>query len=138
MAANQGQTGSSTRPRYTTTQSTPARGSFGQQTQQTQIAPPQASTPAGPVAPNTSTNRSCFKCGQSGHYANYCPNRTAYTTPASMKQGQASGGKSQPLFVNRGQVNHAEVEAKPSEPENQEEVLVEGEEVGEEGNEQQD
>jgi hypothetical protein len=55
-----------------------------------------------------------------------------------MKQGQASGGKSQPLFVNRGQVNHAEVEAKPSEPENQEEVLVEGEEVGEEGNEQQD
>jgi hypothetical protein len=86
-AANQGQTGSSSRPRYTTTQSTPAHGSSVQQTQQTPTAPPQASTPAGPVAPNTSTNRSCFKCGQSGNYANYCPNRAAYTTPASMKQG---------------------------------------------------
>jgi hypothetical protein len=55
-----------------------------------------------------------------------------------MKQGQASIGKSQPLSVNRGQVNHAEVEAEPGEPENQEEMLVEGEEVGEEGNEQQE
>jgi hypothetical protein len=127
-AANQGQAGSSTRPRYTTT-STHTRGSSGQQTQQTQSAPPQASTPAGPVAPNTSTNRSCFKCGQSRHYANYCPNRASYTTPALMKQGQASAGKSQPLSVNRGQVNHAEVEAEPGEPENREEVLVEGEEV---------
>jgi hypothetical protein len=57
-AANQGQAGSNSRPRYTTTQSTPARDSSGQQTQQTQIAPPQASTPTGPIAPNTSTNRS--------------------------------------------------------------------------------
>jgi hypothetical protein len=55
-----------------------------------------------------------------------------------MKQGQASGGKSQPLSVNRGQVNHVEAEAEPGEPENREEVLVEGEEVGEEGNEQPD
>jgi hypothetical protein len=55
-----------------------------------------------------------------------------------MKQGQASAGKNQPLSVNQGQVNHAEVEAKPGEPENQEEVLVEGEEIGEEGNEQHD
>jgi hypothetical protein len=78
----------------TTPQSTPARGSSGQQTQQTQSAPPQASTLAGPVAPNTSTNRSCFKCGQAGHYANYCPNRATYTTLALMKQGQTSGGKS--------------------------------------------
>jgi hypothetical protein len=54
-----------------------------------------------------------------------------------MKQGQASGGKSQPSSVNRGQVNHAEVEAEPGEPKNQE-VLVEDEEVREEGNEQQD
>jgi hypothetical protein len=54
-----------------------------------------------------------------------------------MKQGQASGGKSQPSSVNRGQVNHAEVEAEPGEPKNQEEVLVEDEEVREEGNEQQ-
>jgi hypothetical protein len=128
---------SSSHPRYNTTQSTPAPGSSGQQTQQTQTAPPQASTPTGPVAPNTSTNRSCFKCGQSRNYANYCPDRAAYTTPAPMKQGQASAGKSQPLCVNRGQVNLAEVEAKPSEPENKEEVLVEGEEIGE-GNEQHD
>jgi hypothetical protein len=49
-----------------------------------------------------------------------------------MKQGQASADKSQPLSVNQGQVNHAEAE--PGEPEIQEEVLVEGEEV----NEQQD
>jgi hypothetical protein len=38
--------------------------------------------------------------------------------PAPMKQGQASGGKSQSLSINRGQVNHVEVEAKPDEPEN--------------------
>jgi hypothetical protein len=44
-----------------------------------------------------------------------------------MKQGQALGGKSQPLSVNQGQVNHVEAEAKPSEPRNPEEVLVEGE-----------
>ena len=61
-----------------------------------------------------------------------------YTTPAPMKQGQASVGKSQPLSVNRGQVNHVEVEVEPGEPENQEEMLVEGEEAGEEVNEQQD
>jgi hypothetical protein len=136
--ANQGQARSSSPPRYATTQSTPVGGSSGQQTQQTQTAPPQASTPAGPVAPNTSTSRSCFKCGQSGHYTNYCPNRDAYTTLAPMKHGQASGGKSQPLFVNRGQVNHVKVEAKPGEPENQEEMSVEGEEAGEEVNGQQD
>ena len=78
-AINQGQAGSSSRPRYTTPQSTPARGSSGQQTQQTQSAPPQARTPAVPVASNTSTNRSCFKCGQTGHYANYYPNMAADT-----------------------------------------------------------
>jgi hypothetical protein len=50
-----------------------------------------------------------------------------------MKQGQTSGGKSQPLSVNRGQVNHVKVEAEPGEPENQE-VMVEGEE----GNEKKD
>jgi hypothetical protein len=66
------------------------------------------------------------------------PIMDAYTTPAPMKQGQTSGGKSQPLSVNRGQVNHVEAEAEPGEPENPEEVPVEGEEAGEEGNEQQD
>jgi hypothetical protein len=137
-AANQGQAGSSSRPRYNTTPSTPAHGSSGQQTQQAQTVTPQASTPAGHVAPNRSTNRACFKCGQSGHYANYCPNRVAYTTPALMKQGQASAGKSQPLSVNRGQANHAEVEAEPGELEIQEEVLVEDDVVGEEVNEQQE
>jgi hypothetical protein len=101
-ATNQGWAGSSSCPHYTAPQGTPARGSSGQQTQQTQSTRPQANTPAGPVVPQTSTNRSCFKCGQVGHYANYCPNRAAYTTSAPMKQGQASGGKSQALFVNRG------------------------------------
>jgi hypothetical protein len=103
-----------------------------------QSAPPQVNTLAGQVAPNTSTSRSCFKCGQPGHYPNYCPNRATYTSPAPMKQGQASGGKSQPLSINRGQVNHVEAEAEPGEPENPEEVPVEGEEANEEGNEQQD
>jgi hypothetical protein len=55
-----------------------------------------------------------------------------------MKQGQASTGKSRPLSVNRGQANHAEVEAEPGEAEIQEEVLVEDEVVGEEVNEQQE
>jgi hypothetical protein len=112
-ATNQGQAGSSSRPCYTTTPSTPARGGSRQQTQRAPAAPPQASTPVGPVAPNTSTNRACFKCGQSGHYANYCSNRAAYTTPAPMKQGQASVRKSQSLSVNWGQAHHAEVEVEP-------------------------
>jgi hypothetical protein len=114
-AANQGQAGSSSRPRYTTTPSTPASGCSGQQTQQAPTAPPQASTPAGPVAPNTSTSRACFKCGQPGHYAKYCHNRAAYTTLAPMKQGQASAGKIQPQSVNQGQAHHAEVEVEPGE-----------------------
>jgi hypothetical protein len=59
---NQGQARSSSHPRYTIPQSAPARGSSDQQTQQTQ-ATPQAGTPVGPIALNTSTNRSCFKCG---------------------------------------------------------------------------
>jgi hypothetical protein len=136
-AANQGQAGSSSCPRYSTTPSTPACGSSEQPTQQTQTATPQASTPAGPISPNTSTNRACFKCEQPGHYANYCPNRATYTTPAPMKQGQASAGKSQPLSVNRGQADHAEVEVEHGELEIQE-VLVEDEVIGEEVNEQQE
>jgi hypothetical protein len=93
-ATNQGQAGSSTRPRYSTPQGILARSSPKQQTQQVQSATPQASILVGPIAPNTSTNRSCFKCGQAGHYTNYCPNKAAYTTPAPMKQGQISGRKS--------------------------------------------
>jgi hypothetical protein len=53
-ATNQGHDRSSTRPCYTAPQGTPPHGNSGQQTQQTQSAPPQASIPAGPVAPNTS------------------------------------------------------------------------------------
>jgi hypothetical protein len=55
-----------------------------------------------------------------------------------MKQGQASGGKSRTLSINRGQVNHVEAETEPKGPKNPEEVSVEGEEASEEGNEQQD
>jgi hypothetical protein len=62
----------------------------------------------------------------------------AYTTSAPMKQGQVSGCKSQPLFVNRRQVNHVVAEVESGEPENQEEMPVEGEEVNEEGNGPQD
>jgi hypothetical protein len=116
-ATNQGQARISTRPHYTTPQGTPARGSSEQQSQQVQTTP-QASTPVGPVAPNASTNRSCFKCGHAEHYVNYCPSRVAYTTLAPMKQGQVFGEKSQALSVNRGQVNHVEGEAEPEELEN--------------------
>jgi hypothetical protein len=56
-ATNQEQAGSSNRPCYASSQGTPARGSSGQQVQST---PSKASIPVGPVAPNTSTNRSCF------------------------------------------------------------------------------
>jgi hypothetical protein len=65
----------------------------------------------GPVAPNASSNRSCFKCGQARNYANYCPNKAAHTTPAPMKQGQVSGGKSQALSDNQRQINHLEAKA---------------------------
>jgi hypothetical protein len=85
-ATNQGHVGSSTRPRYATPQGTPARGSPGQQPQQTICSSP-SKHPVGPIAPNASTNMSCFKCGQAGHYVNYCPNRAAYTIAAPMKQG---------------------------------------------------
>jgi hypothetical protein len=54
-----------------------------------------------------------------------------------MKQGQASGGKIQALSVNCGQVNQVQVEIKPEEPKDQEEVLVENEEAHEEDNELQ-
>jgi hypothetical protein len=48
-------------------------------------------------------------------------------------------GRQESAVINQpGQLNHAYVETEPGEPENQEEVLFEGEEVGEEGNEQQD
>jgi hypothetical protein len=62
----------------------------------------------------------------------------AYTTPASMKQGQVSRGKSHALSVNQGHVNHVEAEAEPEEPENLEDVPREVEKAGEERNEQQD
>jgi hypothetical protein len=64
--------------------------------------------------------------------------QATYTTPAPIKQGQAWAGKSQPLSINRGQVNHIEVEDEPREAENQEEVLVEDEVAGGEVNEQQE
>jgi hypothetical protein len=47
------------------------------------------------------------------------------------------GKKESALIYQPGQANHAEVEAKPGETENQEEVLVE-DVVGEEVNEQQE
>jgi hypothetical protein len=91
----------------------------------------------GSVTPNASTNRACFKCGHTKHYANNCTNKVAYTTPALMKQGQILGGKSQALSVNSGQVNHMEAETEPGEPENLEEVPGEDEEASEDENGQQ-
>jgi hypothetical protein len=64
------------------------------------------------------------------------PNKAAYTTLAPMKQGQASGGRSQALPGNRMQVNQVQVEVEPEEPKEQEEVPVESEEAHEEDNQQ--
>jgi hypothetical protein len=75
-ATNHEQAGSSTRPRYASSQGTLARGNSRQQSLQIQ-ATSQASALAGPVALNASTTRSCLKCGQFGHYANYYPNKAA-------------------------------------------------------------
>jgi hypothetical protein len=47
------------------------------------------------------------------HLFSSCPNKAAYTTPSTMKQGQVLGGKIQALSINQGQVNHVEVEAEP-------------------------
>jgi hypothetical protein len=54
------------------------------------------------------------------------------TTGSGLRRQQSA------LIRQPGQVNHVEVEAEPGEPENQEEVPVEGEEAGEEVNEQQE
>jgi hypothetical protein len=77
-ATNQVEVDSSTHPNYALSQGTLTHGSPTQQSSQnsTQQAQPiesqksgphQPSIPVGPVAPNTSISRVCFKCGLVGH-----------------------------------------------------------------------
>lgn len=81
-------------------------------------------TSAGLVAPNTSSGKACFKCGEVGNYVNNCPNKDTYTTLVQTKQIQPSRNKSQALSVNRGQqnfscgkVNYVEAKTAHEEPE---------------------
>jgi hypothetical protein len=71
-------------------------------------------TPAGtlvrPSAPSTPVGNTCFKCGETGHYANNCPQRSVPNTPVQSQQirngnktPQSSKGQQNSA---RGRLNH--------------------------------
>jgi hypothetical protein len=127
-AVTQGQSGSSSRPRYTQPQSTPVRPGGGQQSYQRHIQQSQPATPQTPhtrqatpastqpkaATPATPAARTCFKCGEAGHYANACPKKVAYTTPARgsnpNKQSQAPSSNRDPRGYNIARVNQISAE----------------------------
>jgi hypothetical protein len=43
-------------------------------------------TPVRPSAPSTPVGNTCFKCGETGHYANNCPQRSIQNTPVQRQQ----------------------------------------------------
>jgi hypothetical protein len=45
-----------------------------------------AGTPVRPSAPSTPVGNACFKCGETGHYANNCPRRSVPNTPVQNQQ----------------------------------------------------
>jgi hypothetical protein len=69
-----------------------------------------AGTPVRPSAPSTPVGNACFKCGETGHYANNCPQRSVPNTPVQnqqMRNGnqtpQSSKGQQSSA---RGRLNH--------------------------------
>jgi hypothetical protein len=45
-----------------------------------------AGTPVRPSAPSAPVGNACFKCGETGHYANNCPRRSVPNTPVQNQQ----------------------------------------------------
>jgi hypothetical protein len=45
-----------------------------------------AGTPVRPSVPSTLVGKTCFKCGETGHYANKCPQRSVPNTPVQSQQ----------------------------------------------------
>jgi hypothetical protein len=69
-----------------------------------------AGTPVRPSAPSAPVGNACFKCGETGHYANHCPQRSVPNTPVQnqqMRNGnqtpQSSKGQQSSA---RGRLNH--------------------------------
>jgi hypothetical protein len=117
-AANQGQAGSSSRPWCTSTQGTPARGNSGQQTQQTQTSPPQESTPARPVAPNTSTNRSASSVVSLDTMPTTVPTGLPTLLWLWWSRVRSREARVSPYLSTGGRSTMQKVEAEPGEPEN--------------------
>jgi hypothetical protein len=69
-----------------------------------------AGTPVRPSEPSTPAGNTCFKCGETGHYANNCPQRSVPNTPMQSQQGR--NGNQTPQSAKgqqssaRGRLNH--------------------------------
>jgi hypothetical protein len=61
-------------------------------------------TPVRPSAPSTPVGKACFKSGETGHYANNCPQRSVPNTPV---QNQQMRNGNQTLQSSKGQQNSA-------------------------------
>ena len=80
-----------------------------------------AGAPMRPNGPNPPAGNDCFKCGESGHYANACPKRNAQNSPAPAQQARngnqpPQNHKGQQNYM-RGRVNHMNAEAAQENPE---------------------
>jgi hypothetical protein len=134
-ATTPGQSGSNTRPRFTSPLGAPLRPggsswSYGQQQQQQQFqrsaqqfqCPGQQTPrpafqqnrqiipvgmPTRPSGPHTPAGNNCFKCGEIGHYANACPERHTPGTLMLNQQMQQMRNGSQTPQSNKGQRSYA-------------------------------